>query len=382
MNHEEIRRYARHLILPEVGLAGQRKLRSSRVVCIGAGGLGSPVALYLAAAGIGRLGIVDDDVVDGSNLQRQVVHGTADVGRAKTDSAAESVRRLNPHVEVVLYPTRLSRENACQILGDYDVVVDGSDNFATRYLTNDACVLLGKPDIYGSVYRFEGQASVFAPRRGGPCYRCLYPESPPPELAPSCADGGVLGVLPGIIGCIQAAETLQTILGCGEPLISRLLVVNALTMRFRELKLRPDPACPLCGPNPTITDLGGHRLPDSAPGATCAATTTVLPDEVTVHDLRRALAQPMLGICAVDVREPFEHEIVRLEGARSMPLSTLDRRCAELDPAAVYYLYCQTGTRSQQAVARLKQRGFQQVKSVRGGLRAWAMEIDQTVPVF
>lgn len=381
LSNDEIRRYARHLILPEVGLSGQQKLRAARVVCVGAGGLGSPVAMYLAAAGIGRLGIVDHDVVDSSNLQRQILHGTGDVGRAKTDSAGDRLRGLNPHVQIVLHPVRLSRDNALQLLGEYDLVVDGTDNFATRYLTNDACVLLRKPNIYGSIYRFEGQASVFAPHGGGPCYRCLYPEPPPPELVPSCAEGGVLGVLPGIIGCIQATETLKWILGRGASLLGRLLLVNALDMKFRELKLRRDPACPVCGERPTITELIDYdRFCSSSQSP--PAGGGLAPDEVTVQDLERALARPDLGIQVLDVREPFEHEIVRLEGVRLLPFSTLEQRCGELDPQRVYYLCCRTGARSHQAVARLRQRGFPQVKSVRGGLRAWAAEVDPTLPVF
>lgn len=381
LSHDEIRRYARHLILPEVGLAGQNKLRAARVVCVGAGGLGSPTVMYLAAAGVGRLGVVDHDVVDCSNLQRQILHGTGDVGRAKTDSAGDAIRRLNPHVEVVLHAVRLKRENALQVLGGYDIVVDGTDNFATRYLTNDACVLLKKPNIYGSIYRFDGQASVFAPHAGGPCYRCLYPEPPPPGMVPNCAEGGVLGVLPGIVGCIQAAETLKWILGRGTSLLGRLLLVNALDMRFRELKLRRDPACPVCGDNPTITALIDYEQfcdANHAPGT----DTGLGADEVTVQDLQQALAQPGRGIQALDVREPLEHEIVRIEGVSLIPFSTLGQRWTELDPHRVYYLYCRMGARSLQAVALLRQRGFQHVKSVRGGLRAWAAEVDPSLPVF
>jgi adenylyltransferase/sulfurtransferase len=381
LSNDEIRRYARHLMLPEVGLAGQNKLRAARVVCVGAGGLGSPVAMYLAAAGVGRLGIVDHDVVDLSNLQRQILHGTGDVGRAKTESAGEALRRLNPCVELVLHPVRLNRDNAMQLLGDYDVVVDGTDNFATRYLTNDACVLLRKPNIYGSVYRFDGQASVFAPQCGGPCYRCLYPEPPPPDLAPSCAEGGVLGVLPGVIGCIQATEALKWILGRGTSLLGRLLVLNALDMRFRELKVRRDPACPVCGEHPTITELSDDDQRLGAGGGPCASGTIAV-DEVTVHELRQAMAQPELGIQVLDVREPFEHDLVRIEGVRLVPFSTLRQRGTELDPKGCYYLCCQTGTRSRQAAALLRERGFKQVRSVRGGLRAWAAEIDPTLPVF
>jgi adenylyltransferase/sulfurtransferase len=380
LSHDEIRRYARHLLLPEVGLAGQHKLRAARVVCVGAGGLGSPVAIYLAAAGIGRLGIVDHDRVELTNLQRQILHGTGDVGRAKTESAGDTLRRLNPHVELVLHPVRLNRENARQLLGDYDLVVDGTDNFATRYLTNDACVLLKKPNIYGSIYRFDGQASVFAPHQGGPCYRCLYPEPPPPELVPSCAEGGVLGVLPGIVGCIQATETLKWILGRGTSLLGRLLLVNALDMKFRELRVRRDPACPVCGDQPTIRELTDEAS-FCPPNRRLEADDGPRADEVTVQDLRQALAQPERGIQVLDVREPFEHELVRLEGVRLIPLSALEQRWSELDPQGVYFLCCQTGARSRQAAALLRQRGFPQVKSVRGGLRAWAAEVDPAQPV-
>ncbi|MFM8359887.1 MAG: molybdopterin-synthase adenylyltransferase MoeB, partial [Verrucomicrobiota bacterium] len=298
LSNEEIRRYSRHLILPEVGMAGQRRIRHTSVLCIGAGGLGSPIAMYLAAAGIGRLGIVDFDTVDYSNLQRQILHTDADVGRSKAESARESIRQLNPNVEVVLHPTRISAENALELIRPYDIVVDGTDNFPTRYLTNDACVLLGKPNVYGSIFRFEGQASVFAPRQGGPCYRCLYPEPPPPGMVPSCAEGGVLGVLPGIIGCIQATEILKLALGKGNTLVGRLLLFNALEMKFRELKLRRDPACPVCGDHPTVRELIDYEqfcgvTPEPvAPGAH--------PDEVTVQDLHQALANPSLGIRVID----------------------------------------------------------------------------------
>ena len=330
MNDDELRRYSRHLSLPEVGLEGQKKICSASVLCIGAGGLGSPIAMYLAAAGIGKLGIVDFDAVDLSNLQRQILHGTADVGRPKTQSARDTIRRLNPHVEVVLHDTRLTSENALDIIRPYDIVVDGTDNFPTRYLTNDACVLLQKPNVYGSIFRFEGQASVFAPHLGGPCYRCLYPEPPPPGTVPSCAEGGVLGVLPGIIGLIQATEILKLVLGKGTSLLNRLLLFNALDMQFRELKLRRDPQCPLCGEHPVITQLIDYQTFCGAPPA--ATTQSMHPDEVTVHELKRALDDPQLGIQVLDVREPYEYQIARIDGARLFPLSTLAQRFAELDP--------------------------------------------------
>ncbi len=380
LNSDEIRRYSRHLILPEVGLEGQRKICSASVLCLGAGGLGSPVALYLAAAGIGKLGLVDFDAVDISNLPRQILHGTADVGRPKTQSAGETIQRLNPRVQVVLHDTRLTSDNALDIIRPYDIVVDGTDNFPTRYLANDACVLLGKPDVYGAVFRFEGQASLFAPHLGGPCYRCLYPEPPPPGTVPSCAEGGVLGVLPGTIGLIQATETLKLILGQGTSLLNRLLLFNALEMQFRELKLRRDPQCPLCGDHPTITQLVDYQAfcgaePPSAPA-------TLHPDEVTVHDLQEALANPQLGIQVLDVREPDEHRLARINGARLVPLSTLAQHLAELDPDRSYYILCRIGERSLRAVRFLRERGFTRVKSVKGGIRAWSDEINPAVPKY
>lgn len=360
----ERQRYARHLMLPEVGEEGQRKLRAARVLCLGAGGLGSPVALYLAAAGVGRLGLVDFDAVDLSNLQRQILHGTPDVGRPKVESARATLQRINPHVEVMTYPVRFSAANALDLIRDYDVVVDGTDNFPTRYLANDACVFLRKPYVYGAVFRWEGQASLFAPHLGAPCYRCLYPEPPPPGAAPSCAEAGVMGVLPGLIGCLQAIETLKLLLGQGTSLLGRLVLCNALDLRFREIRVRRDPGCPVCGEHPTI-----RELQDLAP---VCSPDTATEDEVSVHDLQRALREPDRGISVLDVREPAEWAICRIAGAQLLPLSTLPTRVAELDPARPYYLHCKSGVRSLQAVAWLKARGFQQVKSVRGGILAWA----------
>ena len=377
---DEIRRYSRHLSLPEVGLEGQTKICSASVLCIGAGGLGSPIAMYLAAAGIGKLGLLDFDSVDLSNLQRQVIHGTSDVGRPKTQSAGDTIRRLNPNVEVVLHDTRLTSENALDLLRPYDIIVDGTDNFPTRYLTNDACVLLKKPNVYGSIFRFEGQASVFAPHLGGPCYRCLYPEPPPPGAVPSCAEGGVLGVLPGIIGLIQATEILKLILGKGTSLLNRLLLYNALDMQFRELKLRRDPECPLCGKNPVITQLIDYQTFCGAPPP--SSTATMHPDEVTVYELQRALDDPQLGIQVLDVREPDEYRIARLDGARLVPLSTLPTRIAELDPNQSYYIHCHAGGRSFTALQFLRERGFKHLKSVKGGITAWSDEIDHTVPKY
>jgi adenylyltransferase/sulfurtransferase len=380
LNNDEIRRYARHLILPEVGLAGQKKICATSVLCIGAGGLGSPIAMYLAAAGIGKLGLVDFDTVELSNLQRQIIHGTENVGQPKTQSAQESIRRINPNVEVVAHNTRITSQNAFAIIRPYDIVVDGTDNFPTRYLTNDACVLLKKPNVYGSIFRFEGQASVFAPHLGGPCYRCLYPEPPPPGLVPSCAEGGVLGVLPGIIGAIQVTEILKLALGIGSSLLSRLLLFDALDMKFRELKLRRDPQCLLCGEHPTITELIDYPMFCGLTPASSALATN--PDEVTVHELKRVLDDPRLGIEVIDVREPDEYQIARLDGVQLMPLSTLARRFTELDPNTPYYLHCKAGVRSLQALQFLREHGFKHLKSVKGGIAAWSDEIDRTVPKY
>jgi len=380
LTNDEIRRYSRHLILPEVGLAGQKKICSTSVLCIGAGGLGSPIAMYLAAAGIGKLGIVDFDAVDFSNLQRQIIHGTEDVGRLKSESAKRTIQRINPGVEVVLHNTRLTSENALEILAPYDVVVDGTDNFPTRYLTNDACVLLKKPNAYGSIFRFEGQASVFAPHLGGPCYRCLYPEPPPPGMVPSCAEGGVLGVLPGIVGCIQATEILKIALGKGSSLIGRLLLFNALDMKFREVKLRRDPQCPLCGENPSITKLIDYEQFCGIPAE--PASTTAHPDEVTVQEMKRALDEPKLGIRVLDVREPDEYQIAHVNGVPQIPLGSLPQRFTELDPNQTIYIHCKSGIRSMKAVKFLQDQGFKYVKSVKGGISAWADEIDHSVPKY
>ncbi len=380
LNNDEIRRYSRHLILPEVGMVGQKKIRSTSVLCIGAGGLGSPIAMYLAAAGIGKMGIVDFDTVDHSNLQRQILHTDADVGRPKAESAKETIAGINPNVEVMLHKTRISSENALDLIRPYDIVVDGTDNFPTRYLTNDACVLLKKPNVYGSIFRFEGQASVFAPHLGGPCYRCLYPEPPPPGMVPSCAEGGVLGVLPGIIGCIQATEILKLALGAGTTLVGRLLLFNALDMKFRELKLRRDPQCPVCGDHPTIKELIDYEMfcgitPESKePSAN--------PDEVTVQDMKRALDDPKLGIKVIDVREPDEYEIAHVDGVPLLPMSQLQQRFTELDPNQQYYIHCKMGGRSMRALMFLRQQGFKYLKNVKGGIDAWSDEIDKSVPKY
>ncbi len=380
LDNDQIRRYSRHLILPEVGLAGQKKICSTSVLCIGAGGLGSPIAMYLAAAGIGKIGIVDFDTVDFSNLQRQIIHATADVGRSKAESARETILGINPTCAVVLHKTRLSSENAFEILAGYDIVVDGTDNFPTRYLTNDACVLLRKPNVYGSIFRFEGQASVFAPHLGGPCYRCLYPEPPPPGMVPSCAEGGVLGVLPGIVGCIQATEILKLALGKGVPLTGRLLLFNALDMKFRELKLRRDPRCPLCGDQPTITALIDYEQFCGIPEA--PATPAANPDEVTVQEMKRALDDPGLGIKVIDVRDPDEYDICHISGVPQIPLGELPARFTELDPNQRLYLHCKSGLRSLKALHFLREQGFKYVKSVKGGINAWSDEIDHGVPKY
>lgn len=380
LTNEEIRRYSRHLILPEVGLAGQRKIRNTSVLCIGAGGLGSPIAMYLAAAGIGRLGIVDFDTVDYSNLQRQILHSDADVGTSKADSAKVAIQALNPNVQVDLHKTRITADNAFDLIRPYDIVVDGTDNFPTRYLTNDACVLLKKPNVYGSIFRFEGQASVFAPHFGGPCYRCLYPEPPPPGMVPSCAEGGVLGVLPGIIGCIQATEILKLALGKGSTLIGRLMLFNALDMKFRELKLRKDPKCPVCGPNPTVTELIDYEMfcgiqPEPVnPGSN--------PDEVSLLEMKKALETPSLGIKVIDVREADEQQIARIAGVPLVPLSTLPQRFTDLDPNVQYYIHCKSGVRSMKALRFLREQGFKYVKSVKGGINGWSDEVDPSVPKY
>ncbi len=369
---EELQRYARHLTLPEVGIEGQRKLKAARVLCVGAGGLGSPLALYLGAAGVGTLGLVDFDVVDVTNLQRQILHATADVGRPKLRSAADKLRAMNPYVALRTFETRLTRENALEILGGFDLVVDGTDNFATRYLVNDACVLLGKPNVYGSVFRFEGQASVFS-TRGGPCYRCLYPEPPPPGSVPSCAEGGVLGVLPGLVGMIQATEAVKLILGKGEPLVGRLLLVDALSMRFRELTLRRNPECPVCGDRPTVRELVDYDEFCGVRGEAPAPAGEELP-EVQVEELKRR-RDAGDGPLILDVREPYEARICSLGGVL-IPLGELPARAGELDPSRELVVLCRSGVRSARAVGFLRQAGFARARNLAGGILAWAERID------
>jgi MoaD family protein len=375
LTREEVQRYSRHLIMPEVGMDGQRKLKAGSVVCIGAGGLGSPAAMYLAAAGIGTLGIVDFDVVDASNLHRQIIYGTSDVGRRKLEASGERIASLNPGVKVVTHETALTSKNALDILRDYDVVLDGTDNFQTRYLVNDACVLLGKPNAYGSIFRFDGQASVFAVK-GGPCYRCLYPEPPPPGLVPSCAEGGVLGVLPGVIGIIQATEAIKLILGTGQPLIGRLLLYDALQMRFRELKLRRDPDCPVCGDHPTIKALVDYEaFCGIAPAQTQPAAAGV--PEVTAEELKRQLDRGE-NVFVLDVREPNEYQICKIAGSKLIPLGELPARVSELDRDRDLVVHCKMGGRSAKAVALLQERGFTRVRNLKGGILAWIDRVDPT----
>jgi molybdopterin/thiamine biosynthesis adenylyltransferase/rhodanese-related sulfurtransferase len=377
LNREEFLRYGRHLIIPEVGLEGQRRLKSASVLIIGAGGLGSPLAFYLTAAGVGRIGIVDFDVVDLSNLQRQILHTTKDVGRSKLESAREKLESLNPNVKIETYEMRLTSENALDLIKEYDIVVDGTDNFPTRYLVNDACVFLKKPNVYGSIFRFEGQVSVFYADKG-PCYRCLYKEPPPPGLVPSCAEGGVLGVLPGIIGTIQALETIKLILGIGEPLIGKLLLFDALRMKFRELKLRKDPECPVCGENPTVKELIDYE-------AFCGITPEQILHqsglEITPEELKEKLENGE-DIILIDVREPVEYEINRIEGSKLIPLSKLPEKVNELDQTREIVLYCKMGGRSARGVQLLRELGFTRVKNLAGGIDAWIEKIDPTMPRY
>ncbi len=378
LSNEEIARYSRHLIMPEVALDGQKQIKAAKVLTVGTGGLGSPLALYLAAAGIGAIGIVDFDVVDESNLQRQIIHGTSDVGRPKVESAYDKIKDINPNVEVRVHEEALTSENALEIFEDYDVIVDGTDNFPTRYLVNDACVLLGKPNVYGSIFRFEGQASVFYAEEG-PCYRCLYPEPPPPGLVPSCAEGGVLGILPGAIGTIQATETVKLILGIGEPLIGRLMLYDALGMSFREMKLRKDPNCPVCGENPTVTELIDYQEFCGIPQAAAAEVENGVP-EITVGDLKQKLDNGD-DINVLDVREPHEYEVANI-GMRLIPLGELPQRLVELDQDEYFVIHCKTGARSGKAVKLLQDAGFQNVFNVKGGITAWSEEIDASIPKY
>jgi adenylyltransferase/sulfurtransferase len=382
LSGDEIKRYSRHLIMPEVGVEGQRKLKAAKVLCIGAGGLGSPAAMYLAAAGIGTIGIVDFDVVDFSNLQRQLLHGTPDVGRSKLASAKDRLNALNPNVQIDTYEEALTSANALRLFAPYDVILDGTDNFPTRYLVNDACVLTGKPNAYGSIFRFEGQASVFA-TKDGPCYRCLYPEPPPPGLVPSCAEGGVFGVLPGIIGVIQATETIKLVLGAGEPLIGRFLIYDALRMRFRELKLRKDADCPVCGTHPTVTKLIDYEqfcgvAPHQVAAAAQPATSA---DALTSRELKAELDRGEV-LTIIDVREPQEYQINRLPGSVLIPLGDLPKRYVELDPNTNIVTQCKSGMRSAKAQDFLRSKGFTRVRNLTGGVLGWIDQVDPTQPKY
>jgi adenylyltransferase/sulfurtransferase len=370
----ELARYSRHLIMPEVGLDGQRKLKSASVLIIGAGGLGTPSAIYLAAAGVGRIGIVDFDTIEKSNLHRQILYSERDVGKSKADVAKERLLQVNPNVVVEIHKVKLDSSNALDILKNYDIIMDGTDNFPTRYLVNDACVLLGKPNVYASIFRFEGQASVFYAKEG-PCYRCLYPEPPPPGLVPSCAEGGVLGVLPGIMGSLQAAQTIDLILGKGTPLIGRLLLFNALDMKFKELKLRKNPNCSVCGPNPTVKKLIDYE-------AFCGVQEELNPEqEVTVKTLKKLL-DGKKDVTILDVREPFEYEICHLDGSKLIPLGELPERVSELSTADQIVVHCHTGGRSANAVKFLNSLGFKKAKNLKGGIKAWAEQIDPSMPTY
>ena len=376
MNDEERRRYLRHVMLPEIGVAGQERLKAARVLCLGAGGLGSPAALYLAGAGVGTIGLVDDDRVSLSNLHRQLLHGTKDVGREKTESARDRLRDVNPEVEVRLHACRFESANAEEILCDYDLLVDGTDNFATRYLSNDVAVFARKPNVYGSIFRFDGQATIFAPHLGGPCYRCLFPEPPPPGAVPSCAEAGVLGVLPGIVGTMQATEALKLILGIGQPLIGRLVHFDALKMKFREFNLKRDPDCPVCGERPTITEPIDYEM--FCHGA--QDLTQAVP-QISVRELERRMktGRPFF---LLDVREPFEFEMARIDGANLIPLGELPARAQELDRDKEIFVFCHSGVRSERAAEFLRSAGFSRVANVAGGIDAWSEEVDPAVPRY
>ena len=381
LTRDEVLRYSRHLTLPEVGVEGQQRLKAARVLCIGAGGLGSPAAMYLAAAGVGTLGLVDDDRVDVSNLQRQIIHGTPDVGRSKLASAADRLREINPHTSIEAHPVRFEVHNALDLVSAYDVIVDGTDNFPTRYLVNDACVLAGRPNAYGSIARFEGQASMFATRHG-PCYRCLHPGPPPAGLIPSCAEGGVLGVLPGIIGTIQATEAVKWILGIGEPLVGRFLVYDALRMQFRVIGLPRDPDCPVCGAHPTIRELRAYDEIDRCAPATTQRTSMTSPaGDITVTELKARMDRGDAPLI-VDVREPAEFEICRIPGAVLIPLSQLPSRLREFDPAQEIVLQCKVGGRSASATAYLRRAGFAHARNLTGGILAWIDQVDPSQPKY
>jgi len=380
-SNDEIARYSRHLIMPEVTLEGQRRIKAASILCIGTGGLGSPIALYLAAAGIGRLGLIDFDVVDFSNLQRQILHGTDDVGRKKLNSAKDRIKAVNPNVRVDLHDCVFRSENAMQIVQDYDIVVDGTDNFPTRYLSNDVCVLAKKPNVYGSIFRFDGQCTVFAPHLGGPCYRCMFPEPPPPGMVPSCAEGGVLGVLPGIIGVLQAIEVIKLVIGIGDSLIGRLVSFDALKLQFREFKIRKDPKCPICGDHPTIHELIDYDQFCGIPQADAEAAKEMDVPTISPTELRARLDRKEKFVL-VDVREPFEYEICSIPGSKLIPLGELPARLSELDSADDIVLHCKVGGRSAKALKVLQEAGFRKLSNLRGGIDAWADEVDPSVPKY
>jgi sulfur-carrier protein adenylyltransferase/sulfurtransferase len=380
-SNDEIARYSRHLIMPEVTLEGQKRIKAASILCIGTGGLGSPIALYLAAAGVGRLGLVDFDVVDFSNLQRQILHGTDDVGRKKLNSAKDRIKAVNPNVQVDLHDCFFQSENAKELVQNYDIIVDGTDNFPTRYLSNDVCVLTKKPNIYGSIFRFEGQCTVFAPHLGGPCYRCMFPEPPPPGMVPSCAEGGVLGVLPGIIGVMQAIEAIKLIIGIGEPLIGRLVSFDALKMRYKEFKIRRDPNCPICGDHPTIHELIDYQQFCGIPQADAEAEKEMDVPTINAVDLKKMFDRKE-DFVLIDVREPFEYDICRIDQARLIPLSELPARLSELDSADQIVLHCKSGSRSAKALRILQEAGFKKVVNLEGGITAWSDQVDPTVPKY
>jgi sulfur-carrier protein adenylyltransferase/sulfurtransferase len=380
-SNDEIARYSRHLIMPEVTLDGQKRIKAASVLCIGTGGLGSPIALYLAAAGIGRLGLVDFDVVDFSNLQRQILHGTDDVGRKKLNSARDRIKAINPNVRVDLHDMMFRSENALQVVQDYDIVIDGTDNFPTRYLSNDVCVLTKKPNIYGSIFRFDGQCTVFAPHLGGPCYRCMFPEPPPPGMVPSCAEGGVLGVLPGIIGVMQAIEAIKMIIGIGDSLIGRLVSFDALKLRFKEFKIRKDPSCPICGEHPTIHELIDYDQFCGIPQADAEAAKELEVPTITATELKTKIDRKDKFVL-VDVREPFEYDISRIPGSKLIPLGELPARLSELDSADDIVLHCKVGGRSAKALRILQEAGFRKLNNLQGGITAWSDEIDPSIPKY
>jgi molybdopterin/thiamine biosynthesis adenylyltransferase/rhodanese-related sulfurtransferase len=380
-SNDEIARYSRHLIMPEVTLDGQKRIKAASVLCIGTGGLGSPIALYLAAAGIGRLGLVDFDVVDFSNLQRQILHSTEDVGRKKLNSAKDRIKAVNPNVQVELHDMMFRSENAMQVVQDYDIVIDGTDNFPTRYLSNDVCVLAKKPNIYGSIFRFDGQCTVFAPHLGGPCYRCMFPEPPPPGMVPSCAEGGVLGVLPGIIGVIQAIEAIKLIIGIGDSLIGRLVSFDALQLRFKEFKIRKDPSCPICGDHPTIHELIDYDQFCGIPQADAEAAKELEVPTITATELKTKIDRKD-NFVLVDVREPFEYDISRIPGSKLIPLGELPARLSELDSADDIVLHCKVGGRSAKALKILQEAGFRKLNNLQGGITAWSDEVDPSIPKY